>query len=64
MQSGFIAVFVCLAVVVVDLVAFVVYLRWENARRDRSGMGMGEGEKREVLADVTDLKNPGFRYVY
>lgn len=64
MQSGFIAVFVCLAVVVVDLVAFVVYLRWENARRDRSGMGMGEGEEREVLADVTDLKNPGFRYVY
>ncbi|GLA86598.1 hypothetical protein AtubIFM56815_010867 [Aspergillus tubingensis] len=63
-QSGFIAVFVCLAVVVVDLVAFVVYLRWENARRDRLGMGMGEGEEREVLADVTDLKNPGFRYVY
>lgn len=59
--------FVCLAVVVVDLALFVVYLRWENARRDRLGMGIREereGEEREVLADVTDLKNPGFRYVY
>ncbi|OJJ69079.1 hypothetical protein ASPBRDRAFT_57619 [Aspergillus brasiliensis CBS 101740] len=66
-QSGFTAVFVCLAVVVVDLALFVVYLRWENARRDRLGMGTREerdGEEREVLADITDLKNPGFRYVY
>ncbi|RAK82084.1 putative MFS allantoate transporter [Aspergillus fijiensis CBS 313.89] len=67
-QSGFVAIFVCLAVVVVVLGGLVVYLRGENARRDRmmvgtTGSGEQEGEEEELM-DVTDLKNERFRYVY
>ncbi|RAL08366.1 putative MFS allantoate transporter [Aspergillus homomorphus CBS 101889] len=66
-QSGFIAIYVCLAVVVAVLVGLVVYLRWENQRRDAL-MGV-EVEvdienTEEELVDVTDQKNPRFRYVY
>ena len=59
--------FVCLGVVVGDLVVLGGYLRWENRRRDRIGIGIGIGggdRDGEGLVDVTDLRNRGFRYVY
>jgi hypothetical protein len=53
-------------VVVVDCIALLVYLRRENVKRDRLGVdGLEEtGEGDDELRDLTDLKNPAFRYVY
>ncbi|KAB8073535.1 allantoate permease [Aspergillus leporis] len=67
-QGGFLAIIVCLVVVVVDTGFLLGVLRWENRRRDRVDEGEGEGEgvrgEGRGLEDVTDLKNLSFRYVY
>ncbi|CEL11106.1 hypothetical protein ASPCAL14212 [Aspergillus calidoustus] len=65
-QSGLQAILICLVVVVVDCIALLVYLRRENVKRDRLGVdGLEEtGEGDDELRDLTDLKNPAFRYVY
>lgn len=49
----------------VDCIGLIIYLRVENMKRDRAA----RAEHRqhtvdEGVADVTDLKNPAFRYVY
>lgn len=71
-QSGFLAIIICLSINVIDSGALMFYLRWENARREKSSsisapdsspekhLGISTGE----LSDVTDLKNDKFRYVY
>ncbi|KAL2848428.1 major facilitator superfamily domain-containing protein [Aspergillus pseudoustus] len=65
-QSGLQAILICLVVVVVDCIALLLYLRRENAKRDRMGLDIateipqGDGG----LRDETDLNNPAFRYVY
>jgi hypothetical protein len=57
---------ICLVVVVVDCIALLLYLRRENAKRDSVGVDVAAeiGEEHDGLRDVTDLKNPAFRYVY
>ncbi|KAF9891356.1 hypothetical protein FE257_004212 [Aspergillus nanangensis] len=62
-ESGFLAIIICLVVVVVDVIALLFYLRWENSKRDR-GTGTGEQLGQGGLADITDLRNREFRYVY
>ncbi|GES62959.1 pantothenate transporter [Aspergillus terreus] len=62
-QSGFQAILVCLVVVVIDVIALGLYLRWENSRRDKKDPGSGESIQGQ-LADTTDLQNKEFRYVY
>jgi hypothetical protein len=53
-------------VVVVDCIALLLYLRRENAKRDRLVVNVAAeiGEEEDGLTDVSDLKNPAFRYVY
>jgi hypothetical protein len=52
-------------VVVVDCIALLLYLRRENAKRDRLGLDVAaEIGEEDGLRDVSDLKNPAFRYVY
>ncbi|KAL2788215.1 major facilitator superfamily domain-containing protein [Aspergillus keveii] len=64
-QSGLQAVLICLVVVVVDCIALLLYLRRENAKRDRLGLDVtAEIGEEDGLRDVSDLKNPAFRYVY
>ncbi|KAL3442764.1 major facilitator superfamily domain-containing protein [Aspergillus insuetus] len=65
-QSGLQAILICLVVVVVDCMALLLYLRRENAKRDSLGVDVAAeiGEEHDGLRDVTDLKNPAFRYVY
>lgn len=73
MQSGFLAIIICLVICVVDGFALMFYLRWENKRRDKRRVEaepvtsqekfIGVGTQRELL-DTTDLKNVQFRYVY
>ncbi|BCS26718.1 uncharacterized protein APUU_51429A [Aspergillus puulaauensis] len=68
-QSGLQSILVCLAVVVVDCIGLLVYLRVENMKRDRAARAGGQSHiqntpRDEGLADVTDLKNPTFRYVF
>lgn len=71
-QSGFLAIIVCLVICVVDGFVLLLYLRWENRRRDKKGGNeepVVEQEKTGIttqteLVDTTDLKNRQFRYVY
>lgn len=71
-QSGFLAIIICLVICVVDGFALLLYLRWENKRRDKKCLVaelVVEQEKHAVagqteLVDTTDLKNRQFRYVY
>jgi ACS family allantoate permease-like MFS transporter len=66
------AIIICLVICVVDGLVLLIYLRWENKRRDRNGFVaelVVEQEKHAVagqteLVDTTDLKNRQFRYVY
>jgi hypothetical protein len=53
-------------VVVVDCIGLLVYLRRENAKRDRMSEDAATEMEQEDdgIMDVTDLKNPAFRYVY
>ncbi|KAL2803130.1 major facilitator superfamily domain-containing protein [Aspergillus granulosus] len=63
-QSGMQAILVCLVVVVLDCIGLWVYLRAENRKRDRRAMPMEVENENEGMVDITDLKNPAFRYVY
>lgn len=50
---------------VVDCIGLLIYLRVENMKRDRAARaGNHRHTVDEGLTDVTDLKNPAFRYVY
>ncbi|KAJ5160411.1 uncharacterized protein N7482_007415 [Penicillium canariense] len=71
-QSGFLAIIICLVICVVDGLALLFYLRWENTRRDKTAVVAEPSDSQEKhgevtpqeLVDTTDLKNPKFRYVY
>ncbi|KAJ6131193.1 hypothetical protein N7523_001653 [Penicillium sp. IBT 18751x] len=71
-QSGFLAIIICLVICVIDGFVLLLYLRWENRRREKkasNGDPAVEQEKTVTntqceLVDITDLKNRQFRYVY
>ncbi|KAJ5137875.1 hypothetical protein N7526_004108 [Penicillium atrosanguineum] len=71
-QSGFLAIIICLVICVVDGFVLLLYLRWENRRREKKASNNDpavEQEKTGIttqreLVDTTDLKNREFRYVY
>ncbi|CAG8212044.1 unnamed protein product [Penicillium olsonii] len=71
-QSGFLAIIICLVVCVLDGFGLLFFLRWTNARRERTrvaGTVSQDQEKEDqigepILLDTTDLKNKEFRYVY
>jgi hypothetical protein len=73
LQSGFLAIIICLVIAVADGFAILFYLRWTNVRRDEKGVvettTLDHQEKPSYshqieILDTTDLKNKEFRYVY
>ncbi|KAI2632872.1 major facilitator superfamily domain-containing protein [Xylaria nigripes] len=58
----------CYAALVVVLVFFRWYLKWQNARRDRlAAEGVGDARDANLtraFEDLTDRENANFRYVY
>ncbi|KAL5337390.1 hypothetical protein BJX70DRAFT_399694 [Aspergillus crustosus] len=67
-QSGLQSILICRVVVVVDCVVLLMYLRKENAKRDRMSMTAGGDEieaedGNEGIRDLTDLQKPVFRYL-
>ncbi|CAG7922001.1 unnamed protein product [Penicillium olsonii] len=71
-QSGFLAIIICLVVCVLDGFGLLFFLRWTNARRERTRVAgvVSQNQEKEdqigepILLDTTDLKNKDFRYVY
>ncbi|KAJ5708970.1 hypothetical protein N7493_010304 [Penicillium malachiteum] len=63
-RSGFIGSFVCLCGVVVTGAITWIYLRWENARRDKRCRPASEYQHQHSIDEnLTDLQNEEFRYV-
>ena len=65
------AIIICLAICVVDGLALLWYLRWENRRRDRMEIETEPADEKHAdiepssgLVDITDFENKRFRYVY
>ena len=57
---------ICFVVIVVDVLALALLLRRENIKRDRdaaSDQRTGNGDM-DDFADITDVQNKQFRYVY
>ncbi|KAJ5939569.1 hypothetical protein N7466_002703 [Penicillium verhagenii] len=71
-ESGFLAIIICLVVCVVISLTLLFYLKWENSRRDTqqasadgAAVEKDPGAITQVgLFDITDRKNPLFRYSY
>ncbi|PKS08382.1 hypothetical protein jhhlp_005326 [Lomentospora prolificans] len=59
---GWTAVMSCCCVAIVLTAVYRQYCVWENNKRDRSGTA--EGFEHAFEDDVTDKKNPQFRYMY
>ncbi|CAK7205807.1 hypothetical protein SEUCBS139899_008586 [Sporothrix eucalyptigena] len=64
--TGFRAFFVSTALMIVIQAALLVYLRWENKRRDQLAAALDHEEQADAAAflDLTDKEQPGFRYIY
>lgn len=52
----------CCCVAIALTVVYRQYCVWENSKRDKAGTA--EGFEHAFEDDVTDMKNPQFRYVY
>lgn len=61
-SPGFTAVVICMCVAIVLTLVYRQYCIWENSKRDRAGVE--EAFDHAFEDDVTDKKNPQFRYVY
>ncbi|CAI4217817.1 unnamed protein product [Parascedosporium putredinis] len=59
---GWTAVMSCCCVAIALTVVYRQYCVWENSKRDKAGTA--EGFEHAFEDDVTDMKNPQFRYVY
>lgn len=64
MQSGFLAMIICLIIASIDILALGALLYWENKRRDRKAAQSGSEERHTELEDITDFQNKEFRYVF
>lgn len=72
MQSGFLAIIICLVACVAISLIMLFYLRWENSRRDKQGVSGDSAANRTEskpveqgeLLDITDRQNEKFRYAY
>lgn len=64
--TGFRAFFVSTALMIVILVFLMIYLKRENARRNKISAALAEEEQADAAAflDQTDKEQPGFRYMY
>ena len=67
LQSGFLATTICFGISTLTMLALRFTIIHENKRRDKlqqnSAVVRDEGDHLEI-SDVTDRKNPNFRYVY
>lgn len=62
-RSGFIGSFVCLCCVVVIAGMTWIYLRLENAKRDKRGRPSEYQHQHSIDENLTDMQNEEFRYV-